>query len=93
MKLTPVQSINEALRIFRTKKPIVAAIQGSAIGGGLGLALAADFRVASESARMSANFVSLGIHPGFGLSVTLPRVVGPQKAALLLLSGRRLREC
>ncbi len=75
----------QALRLFRRKKPMVAAIQGAAIGAGLGLALSADFRVASPSARFSANFVRLGFHPGFALTHTLPRLVGPQKAAWLML--------
>lgn len=79
-----------ALRIFRTKNPIVAAVQGAAIGGGLGLALAADFRVAAPEARFSANFARLGFHHGFGLSVTLPRLVGEQAAADLLYTGRRV---
>lgn len=80
-----------AVRIFRTGKPIVAAIQGAAIGGGLGLALAADFRVAAPEARFSANFARLGFHQGFGLSVTLPRLVGEQAAAELLYTGRRVK--
>ena len=79
----------EAVRIFRTKKPIVAAIQGPAIGGGLGLALVADFRVAAPEARFSANFTRLGFHPGFGLTATLPRLVGQQKAQLIFYTGRR----
>ena len=81
---------DEALRLFRTRKPIVAAVQGAAIGGGLGLALAADLRVAAPEARFSANFARLGFHHGFGLSVTLPEVVGAQRALELLYSGRRL---
>ena len=80
-----------AVRIFRGSKPIVAAIQGAAIGGGLGLALAADFRIAAPAARLSANFARLGFHHGFGLSVTLPRLVGPQVAAELLYTGRRVK--
>lgn len=80
----------EAVRMFRCAKPVVAAIQGPAIGGGLGLALVADFRVASPEARFAGNFVKIGIHPGFGLTYTLPRLIGPQRAALLLLSGRRI---
>lgn len=79
-----------AVRLFRTRKPVVAAIQGAAVGGGLGLALAADFRIASPEARFSANFARLGFHQGFGLSVTLPRTVGPQRAAELLYTGRRV---
>ena len=80
----------EATRIFRTKKPIVAAVQGAAIGGGLGLALAADFRVTCSEARFSANFTRLGFHPGFSLTYTLPRLVGQQKANLLFYTGRRV---
>ena len=79
-----------ALRLFRTRKPIVAAIQGPAIGGGLGLALVADFRVACEHSRFAANFVQLGVHAGFGISHVLPRLVGKQKASLMLYTGRRI---
>jgi enoyl-CoA hydratase/carnithine racemase len=79
-----------AARLFATRKPVVAAIQGPAIGGGLGLALVADFRVAAPEARFAANFVKLGIHPGFGLTHTLPRVMGVQRAALLMYTGRRI---
>lgn len=80
-----------AVRIFRNTKPIVVAVQGAAIGGGLGLALSADFRFAAPEARFSANFARLGFHQGFGLSVTLPRLVGPQSAAELLYTGRRVK--
>jgi len=80
----------EAVRLFRAQKPVVAAIQGAAIGGGLGLALVADFRVVSPEARFAGNFVKIGIHPGFGLTYTLPRLIGPQRAALMLLTGRRI---
>ncbi|WP_018636829.1 enoyl-CoA hydratase/isomerase family protein [Parafrankia elaeagni] len=81
----------EAFTIFTARKPVIAAVQGAAIGGGLGLALAADFRVAGENARFSANFARLGFHHGFGLSVTLPTVVGNQKARDLLYTGRSVR--
>jgi 2-(1,2-epoxy-1,2-dihydrophenyl)acetyl-CoA isomerase len=80
-----------AARIVDNTKPVVAAIQGAAIGGGLGLALTADFRFAAPEARFSANFARLGFHHGFGLSVTLPRLVGPQAAAELLYTGRRVK--
>ena len=80
----------EAIRLFSCTKPVVGAIQGPAVGGGLGLALVPDFRVTCPEARFAANFTRLGIHPGFGLSVTLPRLVGPQKAALMLYTGRRI---
>lgn len=81
---------DEAVRVFSTRKPIVAAVQGAAIGGGLGLALAADFRVAAPEARFSANFAKLGLHQGFGLSVTLPQIVGTQHALELLYTGKRI---
>ena len=80
----------EAVRLFRCKKPVVAAIQGAAIGGGFGLALVADFRVVSPEARFAANFVKLGIHPGFGLTYTLPRIIGTQRASLMFYTGRRI---
>ncbi len=79
-----------ALRLFAAPLPVVAAVQGAAIGGGCGLALSADFRVASSQTRFSANFARLGFHHGFALSVTLPAVVGRQAAADLLLTGRRV---
>lgn len=81
----------QAVRLFSGKKPIVAAVQGAAVGAGLGLALAADFRIAAPEARFSANFVKLGFHPGFGLTHTLPRLIGGQKAALMFLTGRRIK--
>ncbi len=80
----------EATRLFRNKKPVIGAIQGAAIGGGLGLALVPDFRVASPAARFGANFVKLGLHQGFGISVTLPRLIGAQTASNMLLTGRRV---
>lgn len=79
-----------AIQMFRNKKPIVCAVHGNAIGGGLGLALVGDFRVTDENARFSANFSRLGFHPGFGLSVSLPRLIGAQQTAMLLFTGRRL---
>ena len=81
---------DEGLRLHRTRKPIVAAVQGAAVGAGLGLAVAADFRITCAEARFSANFTRLGYHPGFGLTHTLPRLLGPQKAALLFHTGRRI---
>ena len=81
----------EAVRLFRTKKPIIAAIQGAAVGGGLGLALAADFRIGCPESKFSANFAKLGFHQGFGSSVTLPRVVGLQNAAMMLYTAKRIK--
>ncbi len=80
----------EGNRLFRTRKPIVAAVHGAAVGGGLGLAMVADFRVTCPQARFSANFTRLGFHPGFGLTVTLPEVIGPTKAALMFYTSRRV---
>jgi enoyl-CoA hydratase/carnithine racemase len=80
----------EAVRLFRTKKPIVGAIHGPAVGGGLGLAMVPDFRVACPEARFCANFTRLGFHPGFGLTVTLTEVIGPAKAALMFYTSRRV---
>ncbi len=86
----PGQLYAQAMRLFRTKKPVVAAVQGAAVGAGLGLALSADFRVTCSEARFSANFNRLGFHPGFGLSVTLPRLVGVQLASMLMYTGKRI---
>jgi enoyl-CoA hydratase/carnithine racemase len=79
-----------ALRLFAAPLPVVAAVQGAAIGGGCGLALSADFRVATPHSRFSANFARLGFHHGFALTVTLPATIGRQAAADLLLTGRRV---
>jgi 2-(1,2-epoxy-1,2-dihydrophenyl)acetyl-CoA isomerase len=79
-----------AVELMEGPLPVVVALQGAAIGGGLGLALAGDFRVASDTSRFEANFARLGFHQGFGLSVTLPRVVGHQRASELLTTGRRV---
>ncbi len=80
----------EAIRLFGNQTPVVAAVQGAAIGGGLGLACSADFRVASADSRFAANFAQLGFHHGFGLSATLPAIVGQQDALELLYTGRRI---
>lgn len=80
----------EAVRIYRAKKPIVAAVHGAAIGGGLGLAVSADFRVACPEARFAANFTKLGFHPGFGLTVALPELIGKNNAELMFYTSRRV---
>jgi len=79
----------EAVRLFRTAKPIIAAVHGAAVGGGLGLALIADFRVTCPEARFCANFTRLGFHPGFGLTTTLPAAIGTTNAALMFYTSRR----
>ncbi|MEM7339704.1 MAG: enoyl-CoA hydratase/isomerase family protein [Actinomycetota bacterium] len=78
------------VRLFAAGTPIVAAVQGAAVGGGLGLACMADFRVGGPGTRMTANFARLGFHHGFGLSVSLPGIVGNQAALELLYTGRRI---
>lgn len=82
---------DQAVRLFGNKKPIVGAVNGAAIGGGLGLCLVPDFRVACPEARFSANFTQLGFHPGFGLTHTLPALVGQQKAHHMFYTGRRVK--
>ena len=72
-------------------KPVVAAITGYALGGGLELALAADFRVAGESARLGQPEILLGIIPGAGGTQRLPRLVGPAKAKDLVFTGRMVK--
>ena len=79
-----------AYLLFEQPLPMVAAVQGAAVGGGLGLALVADIRVAVPQARFSAAFARLGISHGFGLTLTLPALVGQQAAFDLLYTGRRV---
>lgn len=80
----------EAVRLFRNRKQVIAAVQGAAVGGGFGLAMYADFRVGCLESRFTANFVKLGFTPGFGLTHTLPRIIGQQAAADLFYTGRRI---
>ena len=80
----------QAVRLFRSKKPIIGAIHGAAVGGGLGLAMVPDFRVACPETRFAANFTRLGFHPGFGLTETLPAVIGRQSAAMMFYTSRRI---
>jgi len=82
---------SHAVRLFAARKPIVAAVQGAAVGGGLGLALAADFRVATPDTTFRCNFARLGFHQGFGISVSLPAVVGQQRALELLYTGGQVK--
>lgn len=80
----------QAERVFAAPVPIVAAVQGAAIGAGFGLALACDLRVVGARGFFQANFVRLGIHPGFALSMLVPRVVGPGRAEDIFLTARRV---
>ena len=81
----------EAVRLFECQKPIIGAIEGPAIGGGLGLAMVPDFRVTCPEARFAANFTRLGFHPGFGLTETLPAIIGQQNANLMFFTSRRFK--
>ena len=82
---------DQVIRLYAASKPIVAAVQGAAVGAGLGLAVMADFRVASPEARFTANFVKLGFHPGFALTHTLPRLIGAQRTAEMFLTAARYK--
>lgn len=68
--------------------PVIAAINGHAIGAGLCVALACDLRVLADDARVGLNFARLGLHPGMGGSWLLPRVLGDQRAAAWLYTGQ-----
>ncbi|MGD0602477.1 MAG: enoyl-CoA hydratase-related protein [Streptosporangiaceae bacterium] len=72
-------------------KPVVAAITGYALGGGMEVALAADFRVAGQGARLGQPEILLGVIPGAGGSQRLPRLVGPSRAKDLVFSGRMVK--
>lgn len=88
---SPRHLYDAGVELFSTRTPVVAAVQGAAIGGGLGVACFPDFRVAAPEARFSANFARLGFHHGFGLTMTLPRLIGNQKTLELFYTGRRVK--
>jgi enoyl-CoA hydratase len=77
------------LSVLDLPVPVIAAIEGPAIGAGLCVALACDLMVVSEDSKLALNFVQLGLHPGMGATYLAPRRVGPQHAAELLFTGRR----
>jgi enoyl-CoA hydratase/carnithine racemase len=77
--------------IAKIPKPVVAAITGYALGGGMELALCADFRIAGESARLGQPEILLGIIPGAGGTQRLPRLVGPARAKDIIFTGRFVR--
>lgn len=74
--------------IAEMAKPVVAAINGVAAGAGCNLALACDYRIASEAARLGETFVRIGLHPDWGGTWFLPRLVGPGRALEILMTGR-----
>ena len=76
------------LKISEIKIPVIAAMNGHAIGGGFGLALICDIRIANRKAKYGANFAKLGLHTGMATSYMLPRIVGLPRANELLLTGR-----
>jgi 2-(1,2-epoxy-1,2-dihydrophenyl)acetyl-CoA isomerase len=71
-------------------RPVIAAVDGAAYGAGFGLALAADFIIATPRARFCVSFMKIGLVPDFGTFYTLPRIVGPQRAKELMLSAREV---
>jgi enoyl-CoA hydratase/carnithine racemase len=76
------------LQIATMNKPVIAAINGVAAGAGCNLALACDYRIASEQAKLSESFVRIGLHPDWGGTWLLPRLVGRSKAMEILMTGR-----
>ncbi|MEZ4363330.1 MAG: enoyl-CoA hydratase-related protein [Kofleriaceae bacterium] len=76
------------LSILELEVPVIAAMGGHAVGGGFGLALLCDLRIAAREGRYGANFVRLGLHPGLAITYLLPRLVGAATAAELLFTGR-----
>lgn len=76
------------LSVLDIEVPVIAALNGHAVGGGFGLALACDLRIAAKEARYGANFARIGLHSGLAISYLLPRLIGPVRAAELLFTGR-----
>ncbi|HSW08959.1 enoyl-CoA hydratase/isomerase family protein [Aquabacterium sp.] len=76
--------------LIQLDRPVIAAVDGAAYGAGFGLALAADFVLASPRARFCLSFMRVGLGPDFGAVYTLPRVVGVQRAKELMLSAREV---
>jgi enoyl-CoA hydratase/carnithine racemase len=77
--------------VARIPKPVIAAVTGYALGGGLELALCADFRVFAANAKVGQPEIMLGVIPGAGGTQRLPRLIGPAKAKDLIFTGRQVR--
>jgi enoyl-CoA hydratase/carnithine racemase len=77
------------LSVTRLPVPIIAAVEGAAMGAGLCVAMACDLCVVDDAAKLGFNFTQLGLHPGMGATYLVPRRAGAQRAAELLYTGRR----
>ncbi|MEM9487684.1 MAG: enoyl-CoA hydratase/isomerase family protein [Myxococcota bacterium] len=94
-KARPMQSHERSYAIYEPflsvldiEVPVIAALNGHAVGGGFGLALMCDLRIANLESKYGANFTRLGLHPGMAISYLLPRLIGVARAADLLFTGR-----
>ena len=76
------------MSVLDIEVPVIGALQGHAVGGGFGLALVCDLRIAAAEARYGANFAKIGLHSGMGISDLLPRLIGVPRALEMLLTGR-----
>lgn len=76
------------LSVLDIEIPVIGALNGHAVGGGFGLALVCDIRIANNKSKYGANFARLGLHPGMGISYLLPRLIGVSRASDLLFTGR-----
>lgn len=79
------------LSVLDIEVPVIGALNGHAVGGGFGLALTCDLRIANTGAKYGANFTRIGLHPGLAVSYLLPRLVGVSQAAQMLFTGRLIK--